>query len=305
MSFSTVSGSVFIKPNMGESADLVLRKTPLIATFNQLGRMFQAQGSAPFKWPVYTAANASAGLHTEGESISTFGNQTSSEASLPVVAFKATAELTGHQRANLRAGGLYNNAWQEELDKAQADLYKYAEDAFCGSSTNVGLQSIVDSAGAYAGINASSVSAWASTEQAVVSGAIYTAMNTAEAALMPYASNADLVLFAHPTAIRLFQADAAASGSASVVSAPGGGPIDLGRFPGSATFNGHPVIPVPSLPTSEIYFIDMSDASIEVLQDAEPRPLGATNNDDKVLLTMFAALKIKTRNKHGKVTGIS
>lgn len=305
MSFDTVSGSVFIKPNMGESADLVLRKTPFLGAFNQMGRMVQAQGSAPFKWPVYTAANSTAGLHTESESISTYGNQTASEASLPVVAFKVTAQLSGHMRANLKAGGLYGDAWQEELDKAQQDLYKYAEDSFCGSSTNVGIQSIIDSTGAYAGINASTVSTWASTEQAVVSGAIYDAMNTVEAALLPYASSADLVLFAHPTAIRLFQKNAALSGSASVVSAPGGGPIDLGNFPGSATFNGHPVIPVPSLPINEIYFIDMSDASIEVLQNIEPRALGATNNDDKVLMTMFAALKIKTRNKHGKVTGIS
>lgn len=305
MSFNLATGSIFIKPNMGESADAVLRKTPLIDYFNQAGRILPSQGSAPFNWPVYVTANASAGTHTEGETFSSFGAQGAVQASLPVVAFKATAELSGHQRANALRNGLYNDAWGEELRKAQEDLLKIAEDSFVGSSANVGLQSIIDSTGTYAGIDSSTVTAWKSSEIVATGTGSYESFCKAEAAISPYASMADVAVFGSPTALRLVAKDAEASGSIVRNSPIGGGPVDLGRFPGSMRLSGHDCVPVFGLPDTELYLIDMSDASIEMLQELEIRPLAAVNNDDRVLMTMFAALKIKTRNKHAKVTNIT
>lgn len=305
MSFNLTTGSVFIKPNMGESADAVLRRTPLLDYFIQSGMVESSEGSAPFNWPVYISANSSAGSHTEGETFSSFGAQGTVQASLPVAAFKATAELSGHQRANALKNGLYNNAWGEELTKAEKDMLKAAEDAFCGSSTNVGLQSMVAANGTYAGIDSSTVSVWKSTVVSSIGTGSFESFCKAEAALSPYVSYADMVVFGSPTALRLLQKDAEASGSIARQTPIGGGPVDYGRFPGSMQISGHDCIPVFSLPDTELYILDKSDARLIMHQELDVRPLGPVNNDDRVLMTIYMILKLKTRNKHAKITGIS
>jgi hypothetical protein len=301
--WSVASSSVGLKPNQTSFGDLVNRDTPLIATFQAYGRVNQAAGF-PVKWNVYTAAAAAADVQ-EGVDVSTFYYQSESGAELPVVAKYVAIRLGAVMKANAEAGGTYDGEMERQSSKSAEDALKALEAAFCGSTQDVGLQAINDSTGTYAGINQASVTTWAGTELSAISGSIYGQANSALAALQAKGVRVgNLCIFAHPTAIKKFQASAAASGSLSTNSPVGGGPTDMGLFPHQASFNGAPIVAVDSLPAGDMHFIDMSDASIEMLKMPEPVDIGGSSLDSKLAIVVMGGLKLATRNRHAKVVGI-
>lgn len=301
MTWSVTSSSIDLKPNFTGFGDLVNRSVPLLSTFQAMGRVNMAAGF-PVKWNVYTAA-ATAYDVTEGADVSTFGYQAESAASLPVVAKYVPIRLGAIMKANAEAGGTYDMTMENQVLKSEGDALRAFETALCGATQDIGLQAINASSGIYAGINQASVTNWAGSSYSALSGSIYGQCNVALAALQAKGvSVSNLVLFAHPTAIRKFQASAAASGSLSTNSPPGGGVTDLGRFPHQAVFNGAPIVPVDSLPAGDIHFIDMSDASIEMLKMPETVDVTGSSLDSKLAVVVMGALKLATRNRHAKVT---
>ncbi len=300
--WSNTSSSMDLKPNFAGFGDLVNRQTPLIATFQAFGKVEQAAGF-PVKWNVYTTAATAADV-TEGADISTFYYQAESAASLPLVAKYVPIRLGAVMKANAEAGGVYDMTMENQLVKSSEDALKALETAFCGSTQDVGLQAINDSTGIYAGIDQSSVTTWAGAEASAISGSIYGQCNSILATLQSRGVGINnLCIFAHPTAIRKFQASAAASGSLSTSSPLGGGPTDLGRFPHQAVFNGAPIVAVDALPAGDMHFLDMTDASIKMLKGPVPENIDGSSLDSKVAIVVMGALELKTRNRHGKVTG--
>lgn len=300
--WSVASSSIDNKPNFTGFGDLVNRQTPLISTFQAFGRVNQAAGF-PVKWNVYTAAATAADVQ-EGVDISAFYYQAESGAELPVVAKYVPVRLGAVMKANAEAGGTYDMTMENQALLSAADAIKALESAFCGSTQDVGLQAINDSTGTYAGINQASVTTWAGAELSAISGSIYGQANSVLATLQSRGVGvSNLCIFAHPTAIRKFQASAAASGSLSTNSPVGGGPTDMGRFPHQASFNGAPIVAVDSLPAGDMHFIDMSDASIEMLKGPVTEDVGGSSLDSKLAVVVMGGLKLATRNRHGKVTG--
>jgi hypothetical protein len=279
--------------------DYVNRIAPLIATFQACGRVNQAF-EFPIKWNVYTAATSDI---IEGTDITSFQHQKKVAAILPVVAKYIPIRLNAVMKAIAEAGGTYDSAMENQV-KYTEDALKALETAFCGAAQDVGLQSIIDSTGTYAGINQAVVPSWSSAELSCVGASIYTQANSLFATLQAIGVGVNnLCIFAHPTAIRKFQQSAVAAGSLTVTSPPGGGPTDVGRFPHQALFNGVPIVAVNSLPEGDMYFIDMSDASIEMLKGPVVEDIGVSSLDSKFAVIIMGALKVTTRNRHGKLTG--
>lgn len=301
MTYSVTSSSMDLKPNFQGFGDLVNRSTPLLATFQAYGRLNVGQ-PFPVKWNVYTAA-ATAYDIAEGADISTFGYQAESGASLPVVAKYVPLRLGKVMTKNAEVGGTYDMALENQVDKGAADALKAFETALCGATQDVGLQAINKSTGTYAAINQASVTNWAGSEYSAISGSIFGQANVAIAALQAKGVGVNALCgFGHPTAIRKFQASAAASGSLSVNSPMGGGPTDMGRFPHQATFNGIPIVAIDSLPAGDIHFLDMSDASIEMLSLPETVDVTGSSLDSKIAICIMGGLKLTTRNRHAKIT---
>jgi hypothetical protein len=300
--WSVASSSIDVKPNFQGFGDLVNRQTPLIQTFQAFGRVNAAAGF-PVVWNVYTAAATAADV-TEGVDISTFYYQAESGASLPVVAKYVPIRLGAVMKANAEAGGTYDMSMQNQLMKSSEDALKALESAFCGSTQDVGLQAINDSTGTYAGINQASVTTWAGAELSAISGSIHGQATSILATLQGRGVGiGSLCAFGHPTAIRKFASSAAVSGSVTAMSPPGGGPTDAGFFPHQYKWNGIPFVPVDSLPAGDLHFLDMTDASIEMLKGPVAESVDGSSLDSKLAVVVMGGLKLATRNRHGKITG--
>lgn len=300
--WSVASSSVDVKPNFAGFGDLVNRATPLIQTFQAYNRVNPAAGF-PVTWNVYTAAATAADVQ-EGVDISTFYYQAESGASLPVVAKYVPIRLGSVMKANAEAGGTYDMQMENQTIKSSEDALKALESAFCGSTQDVGLQAINDSTGTYAGINQASVTTWAGAELSAIAGSIHGQATSILATLQGRGVGiSGLCAFAHPTALRKFVASAAASSSFVANSPPGGGPTDMGMFPHQFRWNGIPFVPVDSLPAGDIHFLDMTDASIEMLKGPVVESVDGSSLDSKLAIVVMGGLKLTTRNRHGKITG--
>jgi hypothetical protein len=300
--WSVASNAVDLKSNFTGFGDLVNRSTPLLQTFQAYGRINQASGF-PILWNVYTAAATSADVQ-EGVDISTFSYQAEVQASLPVVAKYVPIRLGAVMKANAEAGGTYEMAMENQTLKSSQDALKALETAFCGATQDVGLQAINDSTGTYAGINQVTVTSWAGVELSTVGGSIHGQATSLLASLQSRGVGVStLCAFGHPTAIRKFSLSAHASGSVHIVSPPGGGPIDAGLFPHQYRWNGIPFVAVDSLPAGDIHFLDMSDASIEMLKGPVIESIDGSSLDSKLAVVVMGGLKLATRNRHGKLTG--
>lgn len=301
--YSVASSSIDLKPNMVGFGDLVNRSTPMLAAFQALGRV-NTGVSFPVVWNVYTAA-ATAYDVAEGVDVSTFGYEAASQASLPVVAKYVPIRLGAVMKANALVGGTYEGKVEKQLTLAGEDCARAFEVALCGATQDVGLQAINDSTGIYAGINQGTVTAWAGSELSTISGSIHgqacSLIATMQGKGVPVSN---FVAFGHPTAIKKFATSAAVSQSQVINSPPGGGPTDLGFFPHQYTWNGIKFVSVDSLPTGDIHFLDMMDASIELLAEPHVEDINGSSLDSKYAVVIMGGLRLGSRQRHCKLTGI-
>jgi hypothetical protein len=290
-----IKNTINLKPNFVGFGNLVNHKTPLLATFQAYGRVNKASGF-PIFWNVYTTEQDI----VEGADVTSFEYQAEIRAQLPCVVKYIPIRLGAVMKANAEANGTYDQAMQNQIDKTLEDIISALEAAFCGATMDVGLQSIIGATGTYAGINQAMVTTWSSVEISCVNSSIYRQANILISALQTRGVNiSNLCCFAHPTAIQKFQQSAATAGALNINSPLCGGPINVEKFPHQATFNGIPIVAVPCLPQGDMYFIDMSDASIEMLKGPVIEDIGGS----KLAMVIMGALKITTRNRHGKLTG--
>lgn len=296
------SGSAdHIKQHSG-FGELVNRDTPLLRTFQAYGRVFDVTGKP--SWPVYTTGVTAADI-TEGTDISTFYYQVDVEATQPLVAKQLSVRLGAVAEAIAEAGGTLPGARQNQIDMTIADSLKALESAFCASGQDIGLPSINDASGVYAGIDPASVTAWSSNELTAVNSSINGCVRSVLKEMSIDGANMNmLAIFAHPTARDKFQASAIASGSFVANSPPGGGATDPGWFPESFRYNGYPVVAVPSLPEGDIHILDMSDARLDMLQYPKVKDINGNSVDTKFAVTVMGCMRLQSRNKHGKVFNV-
>ena len=298
---TSVSGSYFIRENLdGSLVDGVLRKTPFIAKFRDLGRIRQNQGDSTIKWNWVYADQEAASAWTEGETISTFGGTLTAQASKAPSYGKMPFSVSDQMLIRAENGGLTtSDIVAQEAGKATESLFKYFEDQFCGSTANVGISSLIDSTGNVEGINQSTYSQWAAVETSVSASSLIAKMDSTYADLMSRnTSLSDLVIFCSPAVQNIY----VNANSGSLRGFFGGPSTDYGK--GEALYQGRPVVACPGMSDTEMYFVDTSDAEIVVTLEPTVKEVPASNLNANFAVVGAMAFVVKDRRRHGKLTQI-
>jgi len=299
----TVSGSVFIRPNVSPAAiDGVFRKTALLNAFAAKGRVIPSGGASAVKWNWIYGDQVAASAWTENQSITSFGGTLSTQGSQDMSFGKAPFGVTDHQMLNQAAGGLYQDVLALEAEKALASLGKYFEDLFVGSGAGVGISSLIDSTGNVEGINQSTFAGWASIENNCSGSSFVSVLDDTYSDLMATnASLPDVVLFMSPDVFTIYQGAVAANMRGMY-----GQKLDIGKAPvgESATYNGLPIVVIPGASTQELYFVDTSKAAIVVHEEPSIHEVPATNMGENLCARAAMALVIYDRPSMAKIVNI-
>ncbi len=311
MPATVITAGGFIRPNVQSPAvDSVFRGTDLINLLAAEGRIVSAQGSSPFKWNTYTAANSTAAIFSEGDALSTFGNQASVLASQPAFYVRAAGSISGHLRDNIAKGGTYEDVRQAELNLAISDAWKFFEDSLVGSVTDVGISSIIDAGTTYAGIDPAVTTAWRSMESALDGPLTVTAMQNLYEYVVdaPFGATPTHILMTPSQRTNYLNA-AGAPGSANsafrIQPGVAGGAFDVGVIQPLVTFNGLPVVSVRGLSSTEVYIVDMSKLELLIHREPTVTEIAVVNDDNRFMVTVAGCLKASRRRSFGKLTGVT
>lgn len=297
------------------SYDLIFRETDLLRAISDFGGgMVSSQGSAPFAWQVVSGSNSSAETFVEGQAPPASGQQTYLRPSLNVFGVRVVWGISGHARDNAVKGGYYEALPSAEEIYAQTDVMKKVEDTLCGSTQDQGIASIIDASDTYAGLAPGSYAQWASEENNV-GGALtmsamddlYEELTSATAGSVNRGASPSAIL-AHPKQIRKYSALAGVAGAANNsvrVMPDGSNGLDLGFRWGMASYQGIPILRIRTLANSEMYMLELGDFEL-----IEHRPLTIERTSVNPELIEYAVsttmcLKVRRRNKHGKMTGLT
>lgn len=311
MSLTTSTGAPFIRPNVQVPAvDSVFRNTDLINFLAANGRVVDAPGSSPFRWNVIDTANAQAAVFTEGQTLTTFGQQGYVQASQGAFYVRAAGGETGHMRDNRIKGGTYEDVRALEIAKATEDMWKVMEDQLLGSTANVGIASIIDSTTVYAGIDPAVNTAWASVEQNQGATLTVTALQDLYEALVASPNGGQPTHLLMPqnqltNYINVAGAPGAANSAFRIVPGAQGGAFDAGVVIPLVTFNGLPVVPIRGLTTTELYMVDVSKMDLLIHRQPEVREIGRTNDDDLFMVSVAGCLRVSRRKSFAKLTGVT
>lgn len=311
MSLTTSTGAPFIRPNVQVPAvDSVFRNTDLINFLAANGRVVDAPGSSPFQWNVIDTANAQAAVFTEGQTLTTFGQQGYVRGSQPAFYVRAAGGETGHMRDNRIKGGTYEDARALEIAKATEDMWKVMEDQLLGSTTDVGISSIIDSSTVYAGINPAVNTAWASVEQNQGGSLTVTALQDLYEALVASPNGGQPTHLLMPqnqvtNYINVAGVPGAANSAFRIQPGVQGGAFDAGVVIPLVTFNGLPVVPIRGLTTTELYMVDVSKMDLLIHRQPEVREIGRTNDDDLFMVSVAGCLRVTRRKSFAKLTGVT
>lgn len=311
MSLTTSTGQVFIRPNVQIGAvDNVFRNTDLINFLAANGRVVDAPGSSPFKWNVIDAANAQAAVFAEGDALTTFGNQSYVQASQPAFYVRAAGGESGHMRDNRVKGGTYEDVRALEIAKATEDMWKIMEDQLLGSTTDVGIASIIDSGTTYAGIAPGSYTSWVSVETAL--GGVLTVSALQDLyetlATTPYGATPTHLLMPQNQVtnyVNVAGAPGAANSAFRIQPGVQGGAFDAGVVHPLITFNGLPVVAIRGMTATEAYMVDVSKLDLLIHRQPEVREIARTNDDDRFMVSVAGCLRASRRKSFGKLTGIT
>lgn len=305
--------STLLRPNVGASSDLVYRGTDLFEYLGRRGRVRDAMGGSPFKWPIVYGSNT-AEVFTEGAAPPSASEHSSAMASLAAFYVRNTVGITGHQRDNVAKGAFYEDPMALAKLLSQADLFYQLETQLTGSTQDRGISAIVDSTGTYAGLAQGTYAQWASEENAVSGAQTLAQLHTLYFELI--ADSVSSVNRGHMPKEILSDVNQinnyvglmdgrATTGSVLRVD-PTNGPVDGGfARPGMVSFMGMPWVPCRLIADTEVYMVDVDDFELLIQRDLRADPVIGNPELEQVQLSFAAALKVAHRNWHGKQTGVT
>lgn len=308
--------SALARPNVQSPLiDLLFRKTDLLDLLRSRGRVSDGIGPSPFKWNVVTGSNSSVEVFTEGQAIPQAGRQTPVTASVDAFYVRGVAAVTGHVRDNAAKGGFYDDPMNAEQMLLESDLFKKIEDELCGSTQDRGIASVIDSTGTYAGLSQGTYAVWASEENGSISTLDIADMQDLYEELVS-ASVGGVARGATPTDVLLpvnqltnyVNTIGAGASSGGTFRVPmGSGPVDYGqsKLGGGQAFNGMPLNVVRGITSTELYMVDINDIDLLVHRDLTVDPIVGNPEETKYQVSAAMALRVKHRNWHGKLTGIT
>jgi len=293
------------------------RKTDLINLLAANGRIEMGVGGEPYSWELNSGANSSVESFAEGQAPPPSGAQTWKRPALSIgVNARAVFGITGHVRDNAAKGAFRLDIPGAEEALTKTDVMKQAEDLLMSATQDVGIASIIDSTGTYAGISQSSVSSWASEENAIGGALTLAAMQDLLEEMQSPTGGSSVPRGAAPTHWLMpvnqcgnYVSLGGAAGSAnSAYRYRSGDAVDLSiaqRGLGSMSFMGIPIAQVSGLTSTEIYLVDITDMTLIVHRDLSVDPIVGNPENQQWQVSWRGALKVKTRNHHGKMTGVT
>jgi len=315
---SGISSSL-VRPNVvGSAADLPFRDTALLNALRERGRVSQSGGSSPIVWNLITAANTATEVYVEAQALPVAGRQTYAQASLAVFYTRAVAGHSGHVNDQVRNRGTYEDVLAIEIQKATADMFDLVEQTLWNATQDQGLASIIDSSGTYAGINSATTTIWASRETAVGGAHSITMLEDLYEDLINSTSGSvargarPSIIFTAPNQVTNHVRTTGASATTSLIRfvppSMSGQKFDMGNMvtpQGGVSWNGIPIVATPRTTTTELYMMELEDIELVVHRDVTVEKMGKTNDDETTVVSFACALKVTSRNKHGKLTGVT
>lgn len=307
--------SALARPNVqGGPADLLFRDTDLLNLLRANGCVKDGMGPSPFKWNVVTAANSSVEVFVEGQAMPLQGRQTYVQASVDAFYVRGVAGTTGHVMDNLAKGGFYDDPTSIERLLVESDIFKKIEDELCGSTQDRGIAAVIDATGTYAGLAQGTYAVWASEENGSIGTLgvddlqdLYEELTSASVGGVARGSTPTHVLLPVNQLTNYANTIGAGASSGGVFRAPMGQRVDFGqtRIGGGQAFNEMPLAVVRGMTTTELYMVDITDIELLVHRDLTVAPIVGNPEETKFAVSCAMALKVKRRNKHGKLTGIT
>lgn len=307
--------SALARPNVQSGpVDLLFRETDLLNLLRANGCVKDGSGPSPFKWNVVTAANSSVEVFVEGQAMPLQGRQTYVQASVDAFYVRGVAGTTGHVLDNISKGGFYDDPTSIERLLVESDLFKKIEDELCGSTQDRGIASVIDATGTYAGLAQGTYSVWASEENGSIDTLgiddlqdLYEELASASVGGVARGSTPTHVLMPINQLTNYVNTIGAGASSGGIFRSPMGQTVDFGqsKLGGGQAFNGMPIAVVRGLTTTETYMIDITDFELLVHRDLTVAPIVGNPEEVKFSVSAAMALKVKRRNKHGKLTGIT
>ncbi len=265
------------------------------------------------KWNLTSVGNASAELFVENQAMPSFSKRTFAQASLSAWYVRASAAITGHLRDQIAKGGTFEDLLEGELADALKALLYLAETTLCGSAQDKGIASYIDDGDVNAGVDPATVTQWKSLETGSISTLDVADMQDFYVALTGTGRGADpQVILGNVNQQKNYGNLAAGTASAPLYRSAGlpaetGKPYDIGVMKPGMAFNGIPIVPIRTLATTELYWLDTKndDPAVYMLRDIETKPLGARNDNDEYQVSLGMVLKVPNRRMHGKMSGIT
>lgn len=300
------------RPNVqGGVVDILFRKTDLFNLLRMAGRVMDGSGPAPFKWNIAYAGGTTE-VFTEGQALPAVSKQSYAQASLEAFYARGLFSITGHVKDNMAKGGFYDDPASVEQALMQSDVLKKVEDTLVGSTQDQGIAAIIDSSGTYAGLNASTYTAWASEENGSISTLDVADMEDLYEELVSASGGSSVPrgatpthVLAPPNQITNYIRTIGSSATTPLVRIASGGAFDAGFDRARATFQGLPVVQVSGMTNTEMYMVDISDMALLIHRDLRIDPVVGNPEEEIFQVSTAVCLKVEHRNWHGKMTGIT
>lgn len=292
---------------------LIFRETDFVNALRANGRVQDSGGASPFTWNVITVANTSAEVFVEGQAPPGGGSQTYQTASLTPFGVRAVYGMSRGAMINDEKRGYLGNALTVEQDGAMADMLFQLEAQLMGSTQDRGVASIIDSTGTYASLAQGTHAIWASRETALGGVLTIDALQT----MLEDMTNGTVVVGrnARPThwllphnqiSNYLATIGTAAAAASNIFRAQlGQNDFGMGLARGGIGYDGIPFVDCRSMTTTEIYLVDLMDMALIAHGDVEENEIVGNPQMRQWEISSRWCLQVKSRNKHGKLTGVT
>lgn len=306
---TNVSGSL-LKPNLlqgGQPIDQLVRLTPFYSFLERKGLIIPSNGSDPFQFNVRTAAGTAA-VFNEGDTISTYYSDTYKRASVDAFYVREPIAQSGRLRdANLNKGA-YVDLMATEIQSAVVNVRKQVEKELLGSTAGRGISSLVDSSAAYAGMDPSTVTSWASLVTNVSGALTVAVLENMHASLRgaTYGATPDFILATPNQTTNYVRTIGPGASSGGVFRVNmGSGPFDAGVLKEAPQFAGMEWVEVLDMTNTELVMGDSAHIKLVIHRDFDVLPLAQTTDDNMLQVSWAGGLIIDRRKSFGRLTGVT
>lgn len=308
---TNITGALVIPNVIGPSpVAQYTHNTPFLNVLEAAGRVIAPGGSAPFGVNIspsgYTAAT-----HAEGDSLASADDtRLFARASASPFYRRVSPSFSGHVLDNVRNNGTYVDIVMDSMADAKLDLRRKIETDLLSNTSEVGLESLVDSTNVCHGLDPSSVTSWVSYENNLSGSLTLSALQDHWATVTnsTYDSTPNIILMT-PNQIQNFALASgdgqAATGLIQTRIQLGGGVFDPGVLGMPMQFNGAPILRVMDLTNTTIIMGDLNTLSLKVHRDFQVDEIAKVADGQRFLVSWGGALLISKRKAWSKIVNVS